>query len=98
MCFEMDDRHRAEMRALSDAFRCEMARQVDEPLFDLDAWARIGHAIGSLHPSGGLTILLWEPLHDAAGGKRSHDWISAADVGFKRSGDGNCWRLAEPPF
>jgi hypothetical protein len=38
----MDDRDRAEMQALCDQFRREMAREVDEPLFDHDARARIG--------------------------------------------------------
>ena len=42
----MDDRDRAEMQALCDQFRREMAREVDEPLFDHDARARIGQAIG----------------------------------------------------
>jgi hypothetical protein len=41
-----DDRDRAEMRALCDQFRREMARQVDEPLFDPAARARIGQMIG----------------------------------------------------
>ena len=42
----MTDRDRAEMRALSDAFRRDVARQVDEPLFDKDARERIGRMIG----------------------------------------------------
>jgi hypothetical protein len=42
----MTDLDRAEMRALCDLFRREMARQVDEPLFDPAARVRIGQMIG----------------------------------------------------
>jgi hypothetical protein len=42
----MDDRDRDEMRALCDQFRRDMARQVDEQLFDQDVRARIGQVIG----------------------------------------------------
>jgi hypothetical protein len=50
------DRDRAEMRALCDLFRREMARQIEEPLFDQDARARIGHAIGSAVRQSGVGI------------------------------------------
>jgi hypothetical protein len=44
----MTDRDRAEMLALCDQFRREMAREVDEvPLFDQEACHRIGRMIGS---------------------------------------------------
>jgi hypothetical protein len=49
----MTDRDRAEMRALCDLFRQAIARQVDEPVFDHDARARIGQAIGSAVRDGG---------------------------------------------
>ena len=42
----MDDRDRAELRALCDLFRQTMARQVEEPLFDKEARVRIGEMIG----------------------------------------------------
>jgi hypothetical protein len=41
-----DDRDRAEMRALCDQFRREMARENDVLLFDPAARARIGQMIG----------------------------------------------------
>jgi hypothetical protein len=46
------DRDRAEMRALCDMFRQEMARE-NEPLFDHDARARIGDMIASAVLQGG---------------------------------------------
>jgi hypothetical protein len=42
----MDDADRAEMRALCDAFRDAMARQIEEPVFDQEACQRIGWMIG----------------------------------------------------
>jgi hypothetical protein len=42
----MTDRDRAEMRALCDQFRREMARQVDEQMCDHEARQRIGQMIG----------------------------------------------------
>ena len=49
----MDDRDRAELRALCDLFRRDMARQVDEPPFDHDAKQRIGQVIGKAGRQGG---------------------------------------------
>jgi len=42
----MTDPDRAEMQALCEAFRRDMARQVDEQLFDHEARERIGQMIG----------------------------------------------------
>jgi hypothetical protein len=42
----MTDRDRAEMRALCDQFRRDMARENDVLLFDKESRERIGEAIG----------------------------------------------------
>jgi hypothetical protein len=52
----MDDRDRAELRALCDLFRRDMPRQVDEPPFDHDARQRIGQAIGKAGRAGRVGI------------------------------------------
>ena len=49
----MDDSDRAEMRALCDQFRREMAGVLTrEPVFDHDARQRIGEAIGKAARQG----------------------------------------------
>ena len=49
----MTDRDRAEMRALCEQFRRNMARENDVLLFDHDAKQRIGKMIGSAVREGG---------------------------------------------
>ena len=48
----MTDGDRAEMQALCDQFRRDMAREIDEPPFDHDARARIGQAISRAASQG----------------------------------------------
>jgi hypothetical protein len=43
----MDDRDRAEMQALCDQFRREMAREVEHTLFNKEACERIGEMISA---------------------------------------------------
>ena len=51
MC-PMDDRDRAEVRALCDQFRELMQREIDPPPFDQEARVRIGEAIGRVARRG----------------------------------------------
>jgi hypothetical protein len=57
----MTDRDRAEMRALCDQFRRDMARENDAALFDHEAKQRIGQMIGQAVRQGQSDYLALRP-------------------------------------